>query len=625
MKSFIVIPTLFFLYGTPSQGSYLHVDESPYINQVRSLEISLDETVDFTKSSFLFQDEPLQFYEPHASLFLKEEGKNVLQYTLVDRTGKCIEQGEKVWILDTQEPKIDGYVGAHVLNETIGVIDSQEIHFQIQEDYIESIELWVDHQKRFETQDASFSWTVTKEDHIVECIVKDKAGHVTKKTYTIEAIEPMEIKTSLLDQGYTLPSQHSITMSSSTLKDWIWVQEIQGQTQYFPCQTMYFHQQVDQDQTWMCIHKTYPYLKAKIDGKEMRKIKVINQPIQCLIKEPIFQEGGKWILPLEYDKNLIQSGKVIFQFQDQRIEKDLASTYEISQWGIDTMDVTIQIEDIFQRKSEYRQRVRWDQTSPTYQIKINGQLVSSNAFVFSKVPRVEMIYDEPVFEKMQYQIDGRFFSFSSIQEALSSLEASKTLVCTITLEDAYFNQTAFQLQFTKIIPTTVAEPIKKVEMVKEETMGNDQKKIIRTFTYEPQSQKIMHEEKKTMLDTTQPRIEILQNLKPLDTIIESQDRIRICLLDSHTYSKDRFVLLKINQESIDPKKIKTDALGRQYYEFIVQDRHYEIEIIAKDASGNMTKMTKTLTVQDHDAMILVWVAGVCLVALFVYRKQKSKI
>lgn len=173
--------------------------------------------------------------------------------------------------------------------------------------------------------------------------------------------------------------------------------------------------------------------------------------------------------------------------------------------------------------------------------------------------------------------------------------------------------------------TSFHDSLKKVETVKEEMIGNDQKKIFRTFTYNTQTQKLIHEEKKMMLDTTQPRIKILQNFKPLNTMIESNDRIRICLLDSNTYSKDRFVLLKINQRPIDPKKIKTDSLGRQYYEFIVQDRRYEIEILAKDAAGNMTKMTKTLTVQDHDAMILVWVAGVCLFALFIYRKQKNRV
>ena len=122
-------------------------------------------------------------------------------------------------------------------------------------------------------------------------------------------------------------------------------------------------------------------------------------------------------------------------------------------------------------------------------------------------------------------------------------------------------------------------------------------------------QKLKMEKKTETIDHTKPIIRLLCTKGSMKEL-KKGDTIRITLVNTQSYSKDRFKKLTINGKKVNVNTLKKDNLNNDYYEFVLNRPTTNIEAIAVDHSGNQTTFKKTLSVSDKNQAI--WIIPVCL-------------
>lgn len=122
-------------------------------------------------------------------------------------------------------------------------------------------------------------------------------------------------------------------------------------------------------------------------------------------------------------------------------------------------------------------------------------------------------------------------------------------------------------------------------------------------------QKLKMEKKTETIDHTKPIIRLLCTQGSMKEL-KKGDTIRITLVNTQSYSKDRFKKLTINGKKVNVNALKKDNLNNDYYEFVLNHSTTNIEAVAVDHSGNQTTFKKTLCVSDKNQAI--WIVPVCL-------------
>lgn len=247
-------------------------------------------------------------------------------------------------------------------------------------------------------------------------------------------------------------------------------------------------------------------------------------------------------------------------------------------------------------------------------LKINDkQLLPKKIQTFHTLPDIEVSSD--IQTNISYEINGKQQNFSSIENALSSLNEDEILDIKIASADLEISSDSktYSFQYKPIEATIQKE---------------------RKFNYE-ESQISLKKDKELVFNKNKSssedfEIKVTKHFNSIEeeTVYE-KDTVRIWLKQMDPNNPVEFTQLVINGNPILKNEIKRDSLNQPYYEVKVKDEPYHMQIKAADKLGNEVSKDISFDAKPNSGRIFRWafyfVLSILSGWLFKSRKRTKRV
>ncbi|MBQ0066096.1 MAG: hypothetical protein KBT48_10080 [Firmicutes bacterium] len=572
MKPFISFIVPFFFLLNPSS-------QEIYLSQSKTIHIATDENIDFTQSEILLNHKKLE--DLHEFVFtVDKEGKNVLEYTLVNEAGEIVEKGERIYILDTQNPEIKVSQGYVEFEDSIGLFEDSNVRVEIKDDTLSQEEIYVD-DKRTELENGSIF--LKTENKTLKIEVSDHAGHRVKKEFKIEVLEPVEMFSSV-DSAYTLDPTYQI-FSEQDLSDYELV--VNGDAQ----DSFIYDFEKEQEYFILVRHKRYPDLIVF-----SQHLDYYNHPLELNLQADRYKSNSSIHVLCETQNEYLEEVK-IFDSLGNNYDLGQSIEYKAKENSSQKIELTAMAKDLFGRVVSKKLDLQLSTLAPEMELSLNDRkMLEDKEYVFVDVDSLDI--QSTAQRKEEFRVDGAVKQYVSLEAALRDLPKGKTLAYFVRLEDEFGNTSQKLYTFKKEY---------KAPLVSQETYNSTRDVIeSRVWSVDEKGEvKLVenHEEK-----VWHPLIymdpEELVSGKQADIIFFNMKEIKA---------------LRINGKEIDISSLKKDSMGNWKYTYTIPRQSKEIKVEVKDASNQWLKKTSSVK-SANNTSIYYWIPCILLLLFFIVVK-----
>lgn len=542
-----------------------------------------------------------------------------------------------------EEPVLSVWCNQREVLDHLDLYDESVLEVYVEED-VQSVSVWIDENPYlFEIVDGTFEIPVGLDNQKIQIEVINVLEETFTKEIRVHALSNLEAQLQL-EKTYTLKDTHQIEFGSVCLdkvQAKIYVND--ELTQTIDCQ--------GKKQVSFTLSRSgkiqvkLEYLDCKepvlINGSEslmfffsceQPKIQILSQTTISNQDIPIQFIGPDFIERVEVRVDDGQSVHTYTTLEDLTLLKreGEAVTYRI----------TVNGNDLFDRFFSHDQLVTIDAKKPYLTVLHGDQILHPGTLnLFSQRSSLNMVWDEPTSTKIFAWVQGKQIEIENLNSLWTSWPDLSVFSVLIQGQDPVGNVSnyTFDLQvIPPVLPTTPQTPIqdtmeelksekqsdekeeKEIETVNTSWIpGNiqDIQKVHRTWKINDSQQVILEKQEKEIEDHTRPLIQVRAG-KDCDLAkLQLHDRVLITLVNTQSYSQDRFVEIVINGKKADLDLLKKDVLGNEFLEVVIEDPTTTIEAKAIDNSDNITTFYKTLKVMEERPFSWLPIIGIGTIVL----------
>lgn len=566
--------------------SYITLDAN-YIEQARTIHATMDACVDITQSEFIYDGQVLTPQDHTIYFEVTKEGATNFSYILKDQEGAILEEKTIPITLDSLAPEVEVSIDSYTLEDTIFVENTISLDISAVDDHLDRIDVFMDDQF-VEVNDLS-NVIVSKDVQTVRVQAYDEIGHCVSKEFMVQAVDKPKIDFSKPNQAYLLdPTIHLTT----NVEDILCLTIYKDDKKY---ESIKWSKELDielretGDHEFMISYKEAPYIVWNLETL----YHFTNEDLYITIQPSAIYSNQDIFVHMDWSKQYIEKAYLEIYNGHEWLSRDCID--EIVFGAIPGMEqhciVRMVLTDKFGRSLEKQVEVVVDRKAPTLSLKTKDTVLNPNTI--NRISKEDVLQYEVSDGTFTYVLkkNGELLSNVSMNQAFQGLKESDVLEIECMAIDSLKNQTCVQYQIqckpyelkSEVLTTEVYAPsFERPQLVEHEFVIKEDQ-----ITH-----KIV---KKKYIDEVKPVIHFIK---------KNKHALRIVLLGNDTNRGDVFESILVDGNPVNLKKVKKDSQGNPYYEVQRLFGMHDVSVIAKDMSGNQTKVAKSIHFDSLNTLIL---------------------